>query len=317
MKYLPLFLLLVLFCANFETKAQGCSDAGICTAGSNHVHSAPLKGDSLVEAYAKDPISFHLKYSPSFGGGEVSTQYFSNQLEVSATIGNSWEFSASLPYTFISGKLGNHHGLGDVLLTANYSHNIGDSWRVGGLLGAKIRTGDASQISNGRPLPMAYQTSLGTNDLLLGGNVSYKQRLSLVVGYQQPLTESNQNAFNAASWLPDTTARSFDNTLAFSRKPDLIANLSYRFKFKQWGLSASALSIFHLGDDIATQSLGQRVSIVDSKGVTLNLTFGTYYSISPKWQVGLSAGMPLLVREARPDGLTRAFVVNPYVKYSF
>jgi hypothetical protein len=58
-------------------------------------------------------------------------------------------------------------------------------------------------------------------------------------------------------------------------------------------------------------------NIQGSAGLTLNLNAFLDYNITEKSGIQFSAGMPLLVRETRPDGLTRSFIASLEYKISF
>ncbi|MGF2413571.1 MAG: hypothetical protein ACQUYJ_14665, partial [Ferruginibacter sp.] len=53
------------------------------------------------------------------------------------------------------------------------------------------------------------------------------------------------------------------------------------------------------------------IALNGSEGLTLNGTTALHYTINHKFSIGLLAGVPFVVRDIRPDGLTRKFVVSP------
>ena len=57
-------------------------------------------------------------------------------------------------------------------------------------MGLKVPFTDGNLKENGVPLPMDFQPSLGTYDLILGVSHQYKN-FNFVVAYQQPLTQNN------------------------------------------------------------------------------------------------------------------------------
>jgi len=61
----------------------------------------------------------------------------------------------------------------------------------------------------------------------------------------------------------------------------------------------------------------QRREIDGSEGLTLNLTADLRYQLNSSWWLEASMGSPLVVREVRPDGLTRALVANVGLRYAF
>jgi hypothetical protein len=77
------------------------------------------------------------------------------------------------------------------------------------------------------------------------------------------------------------------------------------------------LPIYHLSNDKYTNNLGIENEIKGSQGLTLNGNAYLDYEINNKNALQLNVGMPFVVRDARPDGLTRSFVVNLEYKVKF
>ena len=79
------------------------------------------------------------------------------------------------------------------------------------------------------------------------------------------------------------------------------------------------LAIVHLANDTRGDGLEppQRVTIEGSSGLTLNLTVDARYKLSDAWAIEAAFGSPLVVREVRPDGLTRSMVLNVGVRFGF
>src|SRR5690606_3379243 len=91
--------------------------------------------------------------------------------------------SAKYNYTFNSGPLGTNLGPADILITGAYRIK-----KFTPMVGVKIPLSDANKIDRGLPLPMSYQTSLGTTDLLFG--ITYTEsRWGVSVAWQQPVVQ--------------------------------------------------------------------------------------------------------------------------------
>ncbi|MGB0979193.1 MAG: hypothetical protein ACPGVV_07335, partial [Croceimicrobium sp.] len=75
--------------------------------------------------------------------------------------------------------------------------------------------------------------------------------------------------------------------------------------------------IYHLANDRYTNALDQVLEIENSQGLTLNANLYLDYKLSPISWLQLNAGFPFLVREARPDGLTRSMIANLEYRISF
>jgi len=142
-----------------QVHAQGCSDAGICTLNSFNPHAS----DSLSGTFRNQ-----FKIGLSYGLGDRGISVLANYLEYNRKV--SERISADVKLTSISQR-GNgisSLGLSDLFLNSN----LAISKRLSFTAGAKIPLNDANREENGLALPMDYQTSLGTPDLILG--VSYQ-----------------------------------------------------------------------------------------------------------------------------------------------
>jgi hypothetical protein len=75
-------------------------------------------------------------------------------------------------------------------------------------------------------------------------------------------------------------------------------------------LTPSILPIYHLGNDTYKDELDFEKEIIGSKGLTLNGTMFLDYEINKRNVLQFNLGIPFVVREKRPDGLTRSFIAN-------
>ena len=271
--------------------AQGCSDAGVCTAG------------SMGEFYNSKPRSF-LSIGQSFGRGEAGISVFVTQLTAQFQLSDHTAFQVKIPYQINQGSYATTSGLSDPIFVI--SHDLGreSEARYNLNVGVKIPSGAANQELDGIALPMPYQTTLGSFDLLAGFSFTYGGFLASI-GFQQPLT-ANQNAYNG---MP-LNGVTFDTTVNFLRKPDLVFRIAQGFDWHNWTFSAGALPILHLGEDTYETALGERGEINGSGGLTLNLTADIVRKLGDRNRLVLNLAAPVIVREARPDGLTRSFVMG-------
>ena len=156
---------------------------------------------------------------------------------------------------------------------------------------------------------MDYQSSLGTFDLIVGAGYTIN-KWQFVWAYQQPLTQ-NENKFLAEQYPSDSPLRDFQSTNKFERKGDMLLRISYPMSVgKSFTFTPSLLPIYHLGNDKYTDAVGNLNEIVNSEGLTLNANVYFDLAISKASSLQLNVGTPLVVREARPDGLTRSFIIN-------
>jgi hypothetical protein len=300
-KQLALTSVVIVLVLSHTIQAQGCSDAGVCTAGSlGHGPSEHAQW------------SFGLQY----GLGEQGIVYVDAELAAVLPFGLNNRIDVRLPFRSISGDLDQVFGLSDVSATWIRDFRLSDMKLLSANLGLRIPTGEANRsLDSGDPLPMPYQTSLGTVDLILG--LSYRPGLWIFgAGYQQPLN-SNRNGY--VQGLDSLSEKPFPSTRNFNRRGDVVVRMGRQFgeDREPWVFSASALGIVHLGQDQYEDADGQMRSIEGSEGLTFNLTGSVRRNWESGHSLGLDMGFPLVVREVRPDGLTRSFVLGLKWRSSF
>lgn len=301
-------------CLLTEAHCQGCSDAGVCTAG-------PIGELALVnDSTSTEPRHF-ARLTFSLAAGEQSTSVLQVVPEVSIGATDRLSFQLKVPYISVSGNLGSTSGLGDPTITGSYAFIKEETRRLDALLGVKINSGDAALKADDLPLPMPYQTSLGTTDLLFGINYRRK-RISTAVAYQHVLAQNNENGFLRSAWAgsaDSTAAAGYFESYALQRANDAVVRAQYAIPIGKLTLQPGLLGIMHLAED--TRGTGApdapRVTIDGSSGLTLNLTVDARYKLSDRWAIEAAFGSPLAVRETRPDGLTRSMVLNVGVRLSF
>lgn len=308
-----ILMLLIVFVFTNYTNAQGCSDAGFCTAGSNADY-ASAKFLSKNDSSTSQPKKNYFKVGVGEALGEQSVHLITPTLEASFQINprSSINIKTNLQVAF--GKQATKFGMGDI--TISHSTNLLSKTKHQLILniGAKLATGRATaKDKNKFELPMVYQSSLGTFDLLLGLNYKFNYKLGVVniaTGYQQPLIHINRNS----------VIENFDtlNAKSFIRKGDVFLRIDKIFTIKKkFDIGVGALAIYHiLKDEIVLQD-DSKQAINGSQGLTLNITALFGYRINDKIEIGLSAGFPVLVRDVRPDGLTRKFAIAPAFTYRF
>lgn len=312
MKKLIIAIAIILFSNEF-IKAQGCGDAGFCTAGSNADHSSEKfqsTNDSSKVNYKKHFVKIGLGNAL----GEQSVYILTPTFEASFQIHEHSSISIKTNLQTSFGKQANKFGMGDIIISNSTSLLTKTKHQLILNIGAKLPTGRATlKDKNKLELPMVYQSTLGTVDLLLGINYKFNYKLGIVnaaVGYQQPLINLNKNS----------AIENFDtlNAKSFNRKGDLFLRLDKIFTIKKkFDIGVGALAIYHIQNDEITLQDDSKFEIKNSKGLTLNITAAFGYRINDKMEIGLSAGFPVIVREQRPDGLTRKFVAAPSFTYRF
>ncbi|MGE6219829.1 hypothetical protein ACQKCH_08365 [Nubsella zeaxanthinifaciens] len=277
-----------------NSKAQGCSDAGLCTVS----NFKPTTTDSL-KSYKSE-----LVIGSFWGKADHSIKSYGSLIEFSHQLSNQMGFNIKISSITQSGNGLKKFGLSDLFLNANYKTSASSKLTIG----VKIPFSSANKMVDGYALPMDYQSSLGTIDVLAG--FAFRANLfQFVIAAQQPITQNN-NHFLAVN-TPNAQLRSFQSTNKFQRSGDLLFRASYPLAVNaRFTVTPSILPIYHLKNDSYTDEMNLKKEINGSKGLTLNSNLYLDYKMDGKSAVQLSLAMPLVVRDARPDGLTRKLVAN-------
>ncbi len=272
--------------------AQGCSDAGVCSL------------NAFKPADPGDDLRNHFKIGVNNGLADYDIAVFGGYVEYGRKFNERWGFDAKIAALGQSGNDISSFGLSDIYLNANYRF----SEKTGLTVGTKIPLSLADKRKDGLALPMDYQSSLGTMDFILG--ISHEiNKLQIVVALQQPLTD-NENAFIPEAYPSSSKLREIPSTNGFQRAGDVLLRLSYPLKINnRFSITPSILPIYHLAEDKYLTTNGT-ANIEGSKGFTLNGNVFVDYRIGKKGKLQLSLASPFIVRESRPDGLTRGYVVG-------
>ena len=108
------------------------------------------------------------------------------------------------------------------------------------------------------------------------------------------------------------------STRLFNRSGDVLLRVSYAFQLdSKLQLTPAILPIYHFANDEYTNDAGRQVVIEGSQGVTLNANLFLDYAINDMHALQLNAGAPLLIRDTRPDGLTRTYIAALEYKFRF
>lgn len=288
-----------------QAMGQGCSDGGLCTI-------AELEPTADLHQKA---ATARLNAGVSYGAGHDGLLVLTPSVGFSLRLMNKVGLNLKVTAASVDGDLGNNNGPGDTYLTA--------AWHPGGFqaglslfIGLKQPLGSSNASVSGSSLPMEYQTTLGTTDLLAG--VSWKiDRYELAIGWQSSLSEHNENEFITGP-LPKPSAKDFPTTYNFDRSGDLLIRFSSNLSLlgDRLTLTPSLLPIFHYANDRFQVPGGEFRALDGSKGWTVNLNLYGNYQVSDKTSVGASFGAPMVARSSRPDGLTRQFVLGLHFSHS-
>ncbi len=251
-----------------------------------------------------------------YGIGERGTTIVTAQLETTVRLYKHKLFSQiKLPYTFVNGTLGKLSAPGDVTLSCSYFALDEKKQNLVITVGTKIPTNDGNLSLNNLPLPMPYQTSLGSVDLLLGMKYGFKS-WEMTMGYQHSFN-ANSNQYLHLSLINDSVAyNNFFESNKMQRADDAIFRVSKSFKLKKAQLGTGVLLIYHLQEDTYVNKAGFRINAPESDGLTLNLNLSGVFQLSKKTDLTFIAAGPLLNRKYRTDGLTRSLVLQAGVRWN-
>lgn len=282
--------------------SQGCSDAGFCTLDANSPNS--------LETDLSNASSASLGLSYGLADNDITA--VSSYIKYKRQINSAISIETKLTSITQSGSNISNSGLSDIFLNLSYKNNSSTSFS-GGL---KIPLSDANKMYDelkNQPstlvlvpnysLPLDYQSSLGTFDLLLAASHQLNN-FQLNVALQQPLTQSENG------YIYGDGGNTIQTTNGFERKGDGLVRISYPLELNdKISLTPSLLNIYHFGNDTYLEN-NERKDIEGSDGLTVNVTAFLDYKLSSKSNIMVNMGTPLVVREIRPDGLTRAFVAG-------
>ncbi len=283
---------------------QGCSDAGFCTIPS----FKPLTEDQ------KTPVQ--VEFRASLEGSEPGALIISPQLWYQYAPSDAVQLSVKVPYWLVNDdSLGSVSAFNDPIVSASFRVFHNEKITINVTSGFRFGINNANSIGNaGLPLPMDYQSSLGTTDLIVGGNARFGN-FSASIALQLPIWQYNENQSVVLRYLMGDGLE--PTAFSFNRKADIMLRLDKRWIINNWGLQVGVLPIYHVAsDELRSSETEDVVSIDGSAGLTVNIPFGAWYS-GNNWTFGLDGGFPIVVRDERPDGLTRRFVIQPRIAYSF
>ncbi len=311
--------------------AQGCSDAGVCSAG-------PTGQLHLWQDSTADDVDYrHMaRVGYSYALGEQGTTIMQVIPEVSIGIGPQLSVQAKVPFVSTNGELGDNSGIGDIIVTSSYAFIKEMDRNLTGVFGLRLPTGSTNKRAPVRgdvgsqsgavlataDLPMPYQTGLGTTDMLLAINWRYKRYVASIA-YQHVLMNNNENRFSHMAWNNDPAILGYFESNMLDRGDDAVLRLQYAYGCGRLALQPGLLAIYHLQKDTRLEyvmdmdPMAQRVAVDGSQGLTLNLTADLRYKLAERWAVEALFGTPLITRKVRPDGLTRSLVTGVSLRYRF
>lgn len=301
---------IILQLAAQDGAAQGCSDAGFCTMGAMKPDQPYHK--KLALRLRSVELSFYRGTTPLTPVIYVATADFNFSLN------NKTSFQIKMPFQAVRGQLANTSGLGDISLCATRTVISTERFDINVSVGGKIPTNNASKDADGLPLPMYYQTSLGTYDLIAGVSLISRKWL-LATGIQHPFNK-NENEFLWEAWRgssEEAYINRYNQARHLKRGTDIMLRVERNWRFSRMNFSLGVLPIYRITNDEITLSNGTVGKPHGAKGLALSGIFTAGYSFNVRSGVKLLAGHKIEKRHNNPDGLTRDFVSTLGYYYRF
>jgi hypothetical protein len=294
--------------------SQGCSDAGFCTMGA-------MKPD---QPYNKK-IQLKLRsMEVSFYRGTTTLTpiVYVATADLNFSLGPKYTFQLKVPFQFVEGKLAKTSSLGDISLCVTRNIYASDRFDVNLSVGGKIPTNSSDKSTRGLPLPMYYQTSLGTYDFIAGVSLINRKWL-FATGIQIPLNQNN-NQFIWSAWDGDVEKAYVDQytqSKNLNRGIDVMLRAERNFRLSRFNFSVGLLPIYRITSDEITNSKGNRTSKDvkgnEGNGLALSVIGTGGYNFNVRSGIKLLVGHKIVQREFSPDGLTREFVSSVTYLYRF
>ncbi|MFQ3574992.1 MAG: hypothetical protein SNJ77_01005 [Cytophagales bacterium] len=316
------YLLTLILVVSKLVFSQGCSDAGFCTLGSlkpnqNYNKKSLISVKSIEVSQYFGMVDFKKNNQLQF------YDYFLSYIaDLSIGVGQRNAFQFKLPYNLTLGRLANTQGLGDVSLSWTRLVYANTKSKISIVLGAKLPTSFANirQNESQRPLPMYYQPSLGTFDLVFGTSWQTKNWL-FATGVQLPLVQNIQNQFVWTPWnatQDSLFARTYPRSHSLKRGNDLMLRVEKNFRFTNWNVFLGVLPILRLNEDEFFNPTTQQFETVKgSSGLATTLLSGMGYRIRTHSSIKALFGYRVTKRDFNPDGLSRIFVTTLGYEYLF
>ncbi len=244
-------------------------------------------------------------------------------LDASFSVGKKNSFQVKLPFQAVTGRLANTSGLGDISLCFTRNVYSSEKFDISVSVGSKIPTNksDKTEMTDSarRPLPMYYQTSLGTYDAIAGISLVNKKWL-FATGIQLPLNKNN-NEFLWGRWTGTGEDPKYIEKYAkanqLKRGIDVMLRVERNFRFSRLNFSVGLLPIYRITNDEIEDATGKKIKPDGAKGLALSAIGTMGYSFSVKSGVKLLMGHKIVQRDENPDGLTRELVSSITYFYRF
>lgn len=302
-----LSLLLLTLVIQFNSLAQGCSDAGFCTMGA-------MKPDQPYNKKIKLKL-LSMELSFYRGTTTLTPIIYVSTVDLNFSLNAKNTLQVKLPYQFVEGQLASTSSISDISLCFTRNLYSSDRFDLNISIGGKIPTNNSDFSHQGNALPMYYQTSLGTYDFITGLSLINRKWL-FATGIQIPLNQ-NKNQFDWHRWNDQDEidyVKRYANATDLKRGIDVMFRVERNFRFSRFNCSVGLLPIYRIVADQITNFTGQRVSVDangnEAKGLALSGIITVGYNFNVRSGLRFLAGHKIVQRTFSPDGLTRELVTS-------
>jgi len=285
---------------------QGCSDAGFCTMGAMKPDQ-PFNKKIELRLRSMEVTFYRATTS-------LTPVIYSATADLNFSLSRKTSFQLKLPFQAVSGRLGKTSGIGDLSLCITRNIYKTERFDINLSLGGKIPTNDSDKDNNGAPLPMYYQTSLGTYDAIAGISIISRHWL-FATGIQHPFNRNkNQFFWSDPHWTakPELTdyIHEYAPARSLRRGTDVMFRIERNFRFARLNASLGVLPIIRINRDEITAADGTRANPENTRGMALSALATVGYSMDVRNGVRVLAGHKIINRDTNPDGLSREMITT-------
>ena len=271
-----------------------CSDAGVCVIGKHQVNEFVRTKSSIYFGYVYGSSG----KDADLNGSLNNISYGSFKLEADLDLGSGFRANGSIPYSFISGPLGENNGIGDLEAVFSKQFTIKKKNYLTFFLGGKFSTGKVNSTDS---LPQRYMPGLGTNDLIAGAQYT-RENYYFAVGYQKPF------------------GRSANTVTRLKRGDDVFFRAGFFEQFNKVGVKAEILTVLRLQRSSVLAAGPPPETFVEVSGsneTQVNMVASATFSPANQFSITGTAAIPFLKRNYNFDGLKRTLTLSVSLSYNF
>ena len=237
-------LILLIFTGIYQVSGQGCGDAGACSAGSLGLHES-----------GQNETRFWMGYAQSIGLADKESLVLSTDLTINHRLFPNTGLEVRIPYLVTIGNLGTTSGPGDLLVSLSQVVFQEEKSAFSIVAGGRIKTNESDKEMDGEPLPMVYQSSLGTHDIF-AGIAWHSGDWSLSLAYQHPFG-SNKNEYLRPDTMEIPENKQYFESAFLKRGDDLVLRFQRAFNIHPAGqVVAGILPVYRIQQDEIRGALG-------------------------------------------------------------